>query len=83
MARRKLSAVALKEILWTAMNDVRLGRLDPAAADSMATSAREILRTVKVQMAICTQSANSVPDELVDFAKPPANPLRAKLRAAS
>lgn len=65
------------------MVDVRNGRLDPAAADSMATSAREILRTVKTQQSICTQSGEPLPAELVDFAKPPLNKERTALREAS
>lgn len=83
MARRKLNAIALKEILWSAMVDVRNGRLDPAAADSMASSAREILRTVRTQQAICTQAGEALPIELVDFAKPPPNKERTALREAS
>ena len=81
MPRQKLNAVALKDTLWNAVIDVRNGRLDPAVADSMATATREILRTIKTQQSICSQSHEAIPDELVDFAKPPANKERAKKRA--
>lgn len=70
MARTKLSAVALKETLWDTLNEVKAGKLDPAVADSVATQAREILRTVKLQCSILGQAKEALSGEIVDFAKP-------------
>ena len=71
MPLQKLSAVALKDVLWQTLNDVRENHLDPAAADSVATQAREILRTVKTQQQILHQAKKGVTRELYEFAAPP------------
>lgn len=70
MQTRKLSAVTLKEDLWETLQAVKSGKLDPAAADSVAGQAREILRTVKIQCMILSQAKENVTAELVGFAKP-------------
>lgn len=72
MPRQKLSAVALKDTLWDTLLEVREGKLDPAAGDSVATQAREILRTVKLQCNILAQAKENVTAEIIDFAKPAA-----------
>lgn len=70
MPRQKLSAVALKDTLWDTLNEVKAGKLDPAVGDSVATQAREILRTVKLQCSILAQAKENVTAEIVEFAKP-------------
>ena len=66
----KLNAVNLKNALWTTLNDLRGGHITPGAGDAVAAQAREILRTVRTQLQIFTQSGKSVTNELIDFAKP-------------
>ena len=51
MPNQKLSAVALKNELWDTMLQVKGGHLDPAAADSIATQARERIKTSYEQAA--------------------------------
>lgn len=68
----KLNAVNLKDALWTTLNDLRSGKITPGAGDAVASQAREILRTVRTQLQIFTQSGKSVTNELIDFAKPEA-----------
>ncbi len=65
-----LNAVNLKDALWTTLNDLRSGKITPGAGDAVASQAREILRTVRTQLQIFTQSGKSVTNELIDFAKP-------------
>ncbi len=65
-----LNAVNLKDSLWATLNDLRDGKITPGAGDAVAAQAREILRTVRTQLQIFTQSGKSVTNELIDFAKP-------------
>jgi len=65
-----LNAVNLKDALWQTLNDLRDGTITPGAGDAVASQAREILRTVRTQLQIFTQSGRAVTSELIDFAKP-------------
>lgn len=65
----ELTATNLKNALWETLKDVRSGQKQPAEADAIATQAREILRTVKVQLQVASQSKRSVPLEVVNFAE--------------
>lgn len=65
-----LNAVNLKNALWTTLQALREGTITPGAGDAVASQAREILRTVRTQLQIFTQSGKSVTAELIDFAKP-------------
>jgi hypothetical protein len=69
--RKKLDAVSLKAELWDTLQKVKSGKVTPASGDVVASQAREILRTVKCQLQIFSQSGSRVSDELCDFAKPP------------
>ena len=66
----KLNAVNLKDQLWEVLQDVKAGKVTPGSGDAIAAQAREILRTVRTQLAIFTQAGKAVTDELIDFAKP-------------
>lgn len=65
----KLNAKNLKNELWETLTGVKSGKIDPGQADSVSTTAREILRTVKTQLQICNQAKRNVPTELIDFAE--------------
>ncbi len=65
-----LTAINLKEKLWETLQEVKDGTIEPGKADSIASQAREILRTVRTQLAIFSQAGENVSSELVDFAKP-------------
>lgn len=65
-----LDAINLKRNLWETLQSVRAGTMTPQSADAVACQAREILRTVKTQLAILQQAAQTVSKELIDFAKP-------------
>ena len=43
--------------------------MQAAQGDAIAAQAREILRTVKVQLQIATHTKRSVPVEVIDFAE--------------
>lgn len=64
-----LTAKNLKNALWETLNDVKKGKLQPAEADSVATQAREILRTVNTQLRVSQQSQRSVPMEVINFSE--------------
>ena len=65
----ELNANALKEMLWLTLNELREGTIQPAQADSIATQAREILRTVKLQLQVASQSKRVIPSEVISFSE--------------
>lgn len=65
---KKLNAVNLKDSLWETLNKVTKGEIDPAEADSVAGQAREILRTVKVQVSILDRMKADTTKDLQEFA---------------
>jgi len=64
-----LTATNLKESLWETLNKVKSKKLMPGHADAIAAQAREILRTVKMQLAISSQTSRSVPFEVIEFSE--------------
>lgn len=69
MSSSPLSAVSLKDELWDTLNQIKSENMAPGQGDAIATQAREIIRTVKVQLQICAQTKRNVPTELIDFAE--------------
>lgn len=69
VSRVTLSAVNLKEALWDTLNQIKTDKMLPAQGDAIASQAREILRTIKVQLQIVGQSKRSVPLEVIEFAE--------------
>lgn len=64
-----MSATNLKAALWETLQDIKSDRMQPAQGDAIAAQAREILRTVKVQLQVCAHTKRSVPVEVIDFAE--------------
>lgn len=64
-----LSAVNLKNVLWDTLNEIKTDAMLPAQGDAIAAQAREILRTVKVQLQIAGQSKRNIPTEIIDFSE--------------
>ena len=69
MAKFTLTATNLKESLWETLNKVKSKKLLPGHADAIAAQAREILRTVKIQLAISGQTNRAVPYEVIEFSE--------------
>lgn len=67
MAMKRLSAVNLKDSLWETLNAIKSDTMLPAQGDAIAAQAREILRTVKVQLQVVAQAKRNVPTEIIDF----------------
>lgn len=65
----ELTAVNLKNALWETLNDIKSDKMQPAQGDAIASQAREILRTVKVQLQVATHTKRSVPLEVIEFAE--------------
>ncbi len=66
---KELSAINLKNALWETLNAIKDGTIQPAQGDAVASQAREILRTVKVQLQVTNQSKRSVPPDVISFAE--------------
>lgn len=64
-----LSAVNLKSALWNTLNEIKSGEMQPGQGDAVASQAREILRTVKVQLQISSQSNRPIPAEVITFSE--------------
>jgi len=65
----KLTANSLKKVLWETLNKVKDGSMEAGAADSIATQAREILRTTAIQLKVSSQSKREVPVDVLDFSE--------------
>lgn len=65
----ELTATNLKKALWDTLEAVQSGKVAPAEADSIATQAREILRTTNTQLMIFKQSKRNVSTEVINFAE--------------
>lgn len=65
----ELTAVNLKNALWETLQKVKNGEMEPGQADSIASQAREIIRTTTVQLKIASQSNHSVPLDVIDFSE--------------
>lgn len=65
---QKLDAVTLKEQLWETLHGIKEGNIDASNADAIASQAREILRTTKVQLNIISMAKEEISKELIDFA---------------
>lgn len=66
---KDLNASNLKAELWTTLQDLRSGAIQPGHGDAIASQAREILRTVKVQLQVSSQSKRPVPTDVLAFAE--------------
>jgi hypothetical protein len=64
-----LSAVNLKQALWETLHAIKGDKMLPGQGDAIAAQAREILRTVKVQLQIAAQGKHQVPMDVIDFAQ--------------
>lgn len=64
-----LSAENLKGALWETLHGIKSGNILPGQGDAIASQAREILRTVKIQLQIAGQAKRRVPTDVVDFAE--------------
>lgn len=66
---KDLTATNLKEALWETLNDIKSGVVQPGQGDAIAAQAREILRTVKVQLQVTSQAKRSVPVDVITFSE--------------
>jgi hypothetical protein len=67
--KTELAASTLKEALWQTLNDLRAGSIQPGQGDAIASQAREILRTIKVQLQVTSQAKRSVPVDVITFSE--------------
>lgn len=66
---KELTAANLKAELWDVLNQIKGGEMQPSQGDAIASQAREILRTVKIQLQVVAQGKRSVPAEVLSFAE--------------
>lgn len=62
-----VDAAQLKEALWETLQAVKEGTVTPTVANSVATQAREILRTVKLELSI-SGAKKTASKQVRDFA---------------
>lgn len=65
----ELTAVNLKDALWQTLQAIKDNTMQPNQGDAIAAQAREILRTVKVQLQIAGQTKRPVAAEVITFAE--------------
>jgi hypothetical protein len=65
----KLTAISLKNALWDTLLKVKSGEIEAGQADSIASQAREILRTTTVQLKIASQTKRNVSLDVISFAE--------------
>ena len=68
-ANDALSAKTLKSALWETLQLVKTGKMEPGQADSVASQAREILRTTNTQLRVAQQSKRPVATDVINFAE--------------
>jgi hypothetical protein len=56
-------------VLWETLVDLRSNDMPANRADAIAAQAREILRTVKVQLQVTNAAKRPVPLRIVEFAE--------------
>lgn len=67
MSATKLTAVNLKQALWETLNGLKDGTVECGNADAIASQAREILRTTKIQLQISSLSKRDIPLDVIEF----------------
>lgn len=65
----ELTAVTLKNALWETLQGLQKDTIEPGKGDSIATQAREILRTVNTQLKVASVTGRKVTQEVIDFAE--------------
>lgn len=73
-----LNAINLKGALWETLKGVKAGKIAAGSGDVVASQAREIIRTVRTQLTIFSQSGQKVSQEVIDFATSPTAAIRKK-----
>lgn len=68
-ATNELNASNLKKELWKTLQDLRDNKIQPGHGDAIASQAREILRTVRTQLMVSSQSKRSVPADVIAFSE--------------
>ena len=66
---KSLTASNLKAALWETLAGLRENSMQPNQADAIASQAREILRTIKVQLQISQQTKRAVPVDVISFSE--------------
>lgn len=69
MSESTLTATNLKNALWDTLSGIKDGQIQPGQGDAIASQAREILRTVKVQLQIANHTKRSVSADVIAFAE--------------
>lgn len=66
---QQLTASSLKETLWSTLNNIISGTVSPEQGNAIATQSREILRTVKMQVAIAQMSGRPLSADVIGFSE--------------
>lgn len=66
---KELSAKNLKVALWETLNNIKDGSMEPSCGDSIASQAREIIRTTNIQLRISQQAKRVVGADVISFSE--------------
>lgn len=64
-----LTAKNLKTALWETLTALKEGKMEPGQGDSIASQAREILRTTNIQLRISQQAKRPVHADVISFSE--------------
>lgn len=65
----ELTAKNLKSALWETLQELKADKMEASRADSIATQAREILRTTNTQLRVAHQAKRPVASDVISFAE--------------
>ena len=65
----QLTAVNLKDALWTTLQGLQNDSVEPGKGDAIAVQAREILRTIKTQLMVQSACGRKIPTEVIVFSE--------------
>lgn len=69
MSNKELTATNLKQALWDTLSGIKDGAIQPGQGDAIASQAREILRTVKIQLTVANHTKRTVSADVISFAE--------------
>lgn len=68
-SKSEITATNLKNVLWDVVQKLQSGEMQPTQADSISSSAREILRITSVQLKISQQARREIPVDVLNFSE--------------
>ena len=68
-ADKEVSSQMLRNSLWQSFNDLKKGKIDPATANALASTARGILSIAKLELTVCEMTQTKPTQNLLGFTR--------------